>query len=232
MKHICCCVIASWGVRVDSWPLKQTVLSPFRQLVSKKNKLNFVLCLPGENLQHWWPLLQRGGVQSQQPLPHVPPRLIHTHMVLSREYVRRNIWFVSQLVCILNGCRSVTGEPRLHRWALRKSLGAVVIICLQLRGDRCLYSNFSPPVLMWGQPSLLLHFLTNLAASTESRSNCDQKGSDRIFNSEHKYWISVQKFDTFDTKFSLLNWLVKRFYKDMLIMLSLRIKFILIFRVL
>lgn len=57
-------------------------------------------------MQHRRPLLQRGGVQSQQPLSHMSARLIQTHLVRSREYVHGKrctlflIWFVSQLLHI------------------------------------------------------------------------------------------------------------------------------------
>lgn len=61
----------------------------------------YCLCGPGENLQHRRPVLQRGRVQSQQPLHYMPTGLVQTHVVHSREYVLKHVG-VPHLFCLIH----------------------------------------------------------------------------------------------------------------------------------
>lgn len=51
------------------------------------NEKTFFFFHLGENMLHWRSVLHWGWGQSHQPLSHVPPRLIHTHLDSSRKWV-------------------------------------------------------------------------------------------------------------------------------------------------
>lgn len=115
-----------------------------------QRKINTEPSFPGENLQHWWSVLQWGRVQSQQPLPHMPPRFVQTHMVHSREYVNKNV-SVSNLLCLTahshshkqNGksisCPEVSNMS-LHQWSWRRT--AITWFCGSVVAQGC-FGNLS-----------------------------------------------------------------------------------------